>query len=468
MNPFINPVTGIPFLKNFLFDAKRLQASSHKNINKYRNQALQKIIKYADTVPLYHIKYKAFNLHPNDIEGIKDIEKIPFISKQDIVASYPNGILPEHYKKKNTRIVSTAGSTGKQISVFTDFSIYSGGIGASLRIYKQLNLNWRTSRLANIGNFNPNMADSTAENLFYSKASFIYPKDTHLSVNAFLPVKDIISKLNHFKPDIIYSYPATFFNLACYKRKGYGEHINPKALLVSGSVLEPYTRSYVEEAFGCKMYNGYGSVETSSEAPIAFECREGTWHINYDFFHVEVVNENQEIIENGKRGHIVVTRLFGKATPIIRYTGLDDWVILSDTEACPCGLRTPIIKDGVEGRKSDSIILPDGRLFPAASFANLYSILNELKTRKVRQFQIIQKKLDEIDILIIIDEDLREIGPSVDLILKKIQEIHQRKAGPNVQINVKEVTHISSQMGKPAPLVISLIRPDKGYTVIGE
>jgi len=468
MNPFLNPVTGIPFLKNFFFDAQRLHTFSHKKIDKYRDKALAKIVRYADTVPLYRSKYHAANLHPMDIKGIKDVTKLPFISKQDIVNHFPNDILPRGYKKKNARIVSTAGSTGKQVSIFTDFSIFSGGIGASLRIYAQLNLNWRTSRLANIGNFNPNMADSTAENLFYSKASFVYRRGKHLSLNAFLPVKDIISELDLFKPDVIYSYPATFFHLAFYKRKGYGNNINPKALLVSGSVLEPYTRTYVEEAFGCKMYNGYGSVESSSEAPIAFECQEGTWHINYDLFHIEAINEEQEIIENGKRGHIVVTRLFGKATPIVRYTGMDDWVVLSDDEACSCGLHTPIIKGGVEGRKSDSVVLPDGRLFPAASFASLYSILNDLKTRKVKQFQIVQKRLDEIDILVIFDEDLRDIGPSVDLIFKKIQEIHQKKAGPNVQINVKEVTTIPSKKGKPAPLVISYVRPDKGYKIIEE
>jgi phenylacetate-CoA ligase len=468
MNPFLNPVTGIPFLKNFLFDAQRLRTYSPEKIMKYRDKALRRTLRYADSVPLYHSTYQAAGLSVESITGINDIIKLPFVSKQDIVGHFPNEILPRRYSKENTRIVSTAGSTGKQISIYTDFSIFSGGIGATLRIFDSLRLNWRTSRLANIGNFNPNMADSTAENLFYSKASIVYSKKKHIALNAFLPIQEIITQLDRFKPDIMYSYPATFFHLAYYKRKGYGEHINPKALLVSGSVLEPYTRSYVEEAFGCKMHNGYGSVETFSEAPIAFECREGTWHINYDFFHVEAIDENKKLVENGTRGHIVVTRLFGKATPIVRYTGLDDWVVLSDDEECACGLHTPVLKGGVEGRKSDSVVLPDGRLFPAASFASLYSVLNDLKTRKVRQFQIVQKKLDEIDILVIIDEDLRDVGPSVDVIFEKIKEIHQKKAGPGVQINVREVQDIPSQKGKPAPLVISHIRPEKGYKIIDE
>ena len=311
------------------------------------------------------------------------------------------------------------------------------------------------------------MADSTAENLFYSKASFVYGKNTRFSINAFLPMKEIMAQLDRFKPDIIYSYPSTFFQIAYYKRKGLGEHITPKAFLTGGSVLEPYTRAYVEETFGCKMHNVYESVE-SLGAPMAFECNEGTWHINYDFFHIESTNEEMKPVEAGKRGHIVVTRLYGKATPIVRYTGMDDWVAISEDEVCACGLHTPVLKGGVEGRKSDSVVLPDGRVFPAASFASLYSILNDLKTRKVKQFQIVQKKLDEIDILVIIDEDLRNVGPSLDVIFEKIKEIHQKKAGPGVQITVREVQDIPSQKGKPAPLVISHIRPEKGYKVIDE
>ena len=467
MNPFLNPVTCIPLLKNYLFDTRRLNTSSLEKIRRYQTKMLLRILRYADTVPLYHEKYEAADLDIRDIHTIMDVPRIPFVSKPDLVASFPNGLLPQNYKRKNVHLVSTSGSTGKQVSLYTDLSIFIGGIGALLRTYDQLHLNWRTSRIANIGNFNPNMADSTAENLFYSKASFVYGKNTRLSINAFLPMKEIITQLNQFKPDIIYSYPATFFQLAYYKRKGQGEYINPKAFLTGGSVLEPYTRAYVEETFRCKMHNVYESVE-SLGAPMAFECDEGTWHINHDFFYMEAIDGDMKPVENGKRGHVVVTRLYGKATPIIRYTGMDDWVAISEAETCACGLHTPVLKGGVEGRKSDSVVLPDGRVFPAASFASLYSILNELKTRKVKQFQIIQKKLDEIEILVIIDEDLRNVGPSLEVIFEKIKQIHQKKAGPAVQITVREVQDIPAPKGKPAPLVISLIKPEKGYKVIDD
>ena len=275
-----------------------------------------------------------------------------------------------------------------------------------------------------------------------------------------------MKKLDEFRPDSILTYPVTYQNLAYLKNKGFGKNVNPKVLVVSGYILDDYTRSYVEEAFGCKMYNGYGAAETSSEAPIAFECKHNKWHVNYDFFHVETINKNMELVESGKNGHIVVTRLFGKATPLIRYTGLDDWVTLTEDYECSCGFCTPLFKDGVEGRKDTSVILPDGRVFPSASFAILSVVLNRLKTRKVLQFQIIQKKLEEIDILLIIDEDLRDKDPPIDVLFDKIKEVYQKKVGPNVAINIKEVKEIKSRPNKPAPLVISKLTREERERII--
>ncbi|MDH7506393.1 MAG: hypothetical protein QHH15_01195, partial [Candidatus Thermoplasmatota archaeon] len=262
--------------------------------------------------------------------------------------------------------------------------------------------------------------------------------------------------------------PVTYQHLAYLKKKGFGKNVNPKVLIVSGYLLDEYTRNYVEEAFNCKMYNGYGAAETSSEAAIAFECIKKTWHINHDFYHIETIDDNMNTVETGKIGHIVVTRLFGKATPLIRYTGLDDWVTLTDYYECSCGLCTPTFKFGVEGRRNTSIILPDGRIFPAASFAILSPILNKMKTRKVKQFQIIQKKLDEIDIMIVIDEDLRNTDPPTDVLFDKIKKLYQEKVGNKVTINVIEVKDIPSEKNKPAPIVISNLSQEEREKIIDQ
>ncbi len=423
-------------------------------------------MKYAYTVPLYHDKYKKAGLHPEDIKEMRDITKLPFITKKDLVDNYPNGIIPPHYDIKKAYVVSTSGSTGKPVSSFLDFSVYSEGVGASLRIMKAYDLNWRKTRYVNIGTFVSGKADEVARQAFFSQAKFAYSSSNYIGINAFEPIKEIMKKLDEIKPDAILSYPVTYQNLAYLKMKGYGKNVHPKVLLVGGYLLDEYTRNYVEEAFGCKMCNGYGAAETSSEASIAFECVNKTWHINTDFYHVETIDENLQLVGNGEIGHIVVTRLFGKATPIIRYTGLDDWVTLTEEYDCECGLTTPTFREGVEGRRSSSIILPDGRIYPAATFANLSDVFNKMKTRKVKQFQIVQKKVDEFDILIIIDEGLRNADPPVDELFKRVKDVYQEKVGQDVKINVKEVNDIESPPNKPASQVISLITQKERERII--
>ena len=466
MNPFLNPITGFPFLKHFFLDPGRLNRLSKEQIEKYRDKAFRRIIKYAYSVPLYHRKYKEAGINIDDIKGIKDISKLPFITKKELVDNFPDGIIPPNYNKNKAYTVSTSGSTGKPVNLYLDFSVFSEGVGASLRNFHSYNLNWRKSRYANIGNFTPGKADDVANQAFFSKARFAYSSKNHISLNAFEPIKDVMRKLDDFKPDAILTYPVTYQHLAYLKKKGFGKNVNPKALLVSGYLLDEYTRSYVEEAFGCKMYNGYGAAETSSEAAVAYECTKKTWHINYDFYHVETIDENMEIVGPGKIGHIVVTRLFGKATPLIRYTGLDDWVTLTDYKQCGCGLYTPTFKEGVEGRRNTSIILPDGKIFPAASFEILSPILKKMKTKKVKQFQIIQKNLNEIDILIVIDEDLRNIEPQTEELFDKIKKIYQDKVGNKININVIEVKEIPSEKNKPAQLVISNLSQEEREKII--
>jgi phenylacetate-CoA ligase len=468
MNPFINPVTGIPFLKHIFLDPKRLIKMSPKQLENYRNKALRKIVKYAYTVPVYHQKYRAAGIYPGDIKSAKDIIKLPFITKKDLVDNYPDGIIPNNFDKSKAVVISTSGSTGKPVSVFFDFYVYSEGIGAIIRTSVVHKYNWRKVKYANVGNFSPGKADEAASRIFYNSGKFAYSSKKYGTFSAFEPIKKVMKKLDEFKPDVMLSYPITYLNLAILKNKGFGKNVNPKILLVSGYVLDDYTRSYVEDAFNCKMYNGYGGAETSSESPIAFECPQKKWHINQDYFHVETIDDSMKLIDTEKIGHIVVTRLFGKGTPIIRYTGLDDWVKLTDYYECGCGICTPTFKDGVEGRRNTSIILPDGRIFPSASFAIISVVLNKMQTRKVKQFQIIQNKLDDIEILIVIDEDLKDANPSIDILFKKIKEIYEDKVGPGITITIKEAAEkdIKSESNKPAPLVISHISHKEWENII--
>lgn len=459
MNPFLNPINSFTFFKNYLTDMKRLKKLPAEQMKKFRDKSFKKIVKYAYKVPLYHNKYKKAGINPNNIKGIEDIEKLPFISKEDIIKNFPDKITPINYNTKKALVHCTGGTTGKPLYLYYDFSLAARSTIIGIRDVDLINLNWRKSKFAYIGEFDPNRGGSIYLNNFLSHARKFNPLSNLFYIDINNTIKEIMKQLEFFQPDTIHSNPAVLHQLAFLKNKGFGKKLNPQVLTTGGSILDKYTCEYVENIFNCPVLNIYSSVEAGGS--IAFECLKKTWHINHDFYEIEAIDKNCELVVEGERGKIVLTRLWGSGTPIIRYTGMDDWIKLSKNFNCPCGLNTPYFIDGVEGRSRADIILPNGKIFSEASFCSiLVSVTHKLKTYKIKQYQIIQKKIDEIEIDIVIDDELRNVGPSVDKLFESIKNVYKEMTGDKVRILVNEVKEIKSESFiKPPPVVISNVKP---------
>jgi phenylacetate-CoA ligase len=335
-----------------------------------------------------------------------------------------------------------------------------------IRDLKQFDLNWKKTKMAHIGNFNPCRIDLVAKEQFDKYINPHLLKDKRLNLDVSIPTIELINYLDKFNPDVILSYPTTFQHLAFLKRKGHGKNINATVLYCAGSILDEYTRKYVQDSFMCPLLNTYQSVE--AHGVIATECIEGNWHINWDFYNVEAMDEDGEIVAPGERGHLIITRMWGKGTPIVRYTGMDDWVRINPLKECKCGLTTPVIEGGVEGRIGANIVLPSGKIFPAGAFCFVEPVLTKYKSFKIKQYQVVQKKTDEIEILIIIDEELRNVGVSVDIIKKEIKQNYEKKVGPEVKVTIREVDEIKNDEHpeKPAPIVVTKVKLEEGFKIL--
>jgi len=107
MNSFYNPVFLTKLLKSYIFDINRLWELNNKELEKFQSKKLRKMVKYAYTVPMYHDIYKKAGVHPDDIKDIKDIIKLPTVSKHDFAKYYPDGIVSSKINKKKLIRVST-------------------------------------------------------------------------------------------------------------------------------------------------------------------------------------------------------------------------------------------------------------------------------------------------------------------------------------------------------------------------
>ena len=457
MNPFYNPAFLLRIARSYLSDIKRIWHIDIEALQRYQDKAIRKMVRYAYTVPLYNRKYKEHGVHPSDIKGRKDIKKLPFISKNDLKEHYPDDIIPKRFDKKHALLVSTSGSTGKPVFVYLDkFSSIRSLIGFA-RELKVYGGHWKKSRSALIIDMEPG---SVEEAWFASSAVPLLKRFMSLQNISYLHIgnkpENIMKELDKFNPEFIGSDPNMLRQLAYLKNEGKGKDVNPIRLFSGGTILDSYTRKYIEKAFDAQVMDAYGTTEGG---PLAFECLKGNYHVHSDFVYLEFLDDENEPVPYNTPGHIVITKLYGGGTPIIRYTGIDD-VATPIEKQCDCGITTEMIKQ-IEGRATDLIVLPSGKTLSPLTMTGIPAkTMEEFGSYKIKQFQIYQHSIDVVDIYIVIEEEQRNVGVPVKQLLDELQKRFSEKIGQGIKVTVKEVKTVKQVRPDsriPAPVVISKV-----------
>src|SRR5207253_2555145 len=106
-------------------------------------------------------------------------------------------------------------------------------------------------------------------------------------------------------------------------------------------------------AWGKEPFNQYSATETADIAAEHRRCRH--MHLFEDLLLAEVVDDCYHPVPRGVYGsRVLVTTLFSRTQPLIRYE-LNDSVRLSP-DTCACGLPFAIV-DGIQGRVEDTLSL---------------------------------------------------------------------------------------------------------------
>jgi len=87
--------------------------------------------------------------------------------------------------------------------------------------------------------------------------------------------------------------------------------------------------------------------------------------------------------------------------------------------------------------------------------------MKKLGTDKIQQFQIIQENYNKIRFLLVIDDDLRNVGPSVERICREIKKEGEKRIGDNVVVEVLEVDEVRREGNLPPPVIISKVKHDE-------
>ena len=95
-----------------------IETAPREKILEIQNEKIVRQVKHVwDNVPYYRDLMMKKGVTPDDIKGVDDIKKLPFLSKADLRDAYPYGLLAVPLKDC-VRIQSTSGTTGKRVVAF--------------------------------------------------------------------------------------------------------------------------------------------------------------------------------------------------------------------------------------------------------------------------------------------------------------------------------------------------------------
>jgi phenylacetate-CoA ligase len=167
-----------------------------------------------------------------------------------------------------------------------------------------------------------------------------------------------------------------------------------RGVFTGGEVLEDRVRARAEGLLGVTVADNYGSTE----AFLAWQCPEGSYHVNAEHVLLEIVGEQGRPVAPGEMGRVLVTTLENRLMPLVRYE-IGDYAT-AEEGPCACGRTLPRI-GRVVGRGINLFRMPDGRLRSPWRLVGPLKILPHL-----RQFQIVQATVERYVVRYVAEQSL--------------------------------------------------------------
>jgi len=361
-------------------------------------------------IVLFHLQNNAFYKDLTGMTTFTNWEDLPVLNKKNLQKPLMDR-LSKGYFPKNSYVNKTSGSSGTPFIFAKDKYCHALTWASNIYRFGWYGIDFNTSYQARfygipmdfIGNKKERFKDFLSHRFRFS----IFDLSDEV-------LEKILKKFQDKKFDYINGYTSSIVLFAKFlqKRNIVLTAICPtlKVCMVTSEMLFEEDKLLLEKQFGIPIVNEYGASELDL---IAFESRsvgtQGEWQVNSETLFVEILDENNKAVPNGTEGRIVITSLFNKAHPFIRYE-IGDIGILDEKST----LQKPILKKLI-GRTNDVAILPSGKKSPGLTFYYVTKSIIE-DDGNVKEFVIKQTKIDTFEIEYVSENEL-------DLV--QIQKIEQ-------------------------------------------
>ncbi len=327
-----------------------------EQIQALQSERLTEQVKYVyENVKFYHDKMDELGVKPEDVKGIDDLHKLPFIDKNDLRDQYPYGLLGVPLSEC-VRIQSTSGTTGRRVVSF----------------YTQEDIDvWEECCARAIV-----AAGGTKDDVCHVCYGYgLFTGGPGLNGGSHkvgcltLPMSSgnterQLQFMTDLGSTILCCTPSYAANLGeTINERGLRDQIKLKAGIFGAEPWTEEMRKNIEKSLGIKAYDIYGLTEISGPG-VSFECEEQRgMHIQEDHFIPEIINpDTGEVLPEGEIGELVFTCITKKAFPLLRYRTRD--LCYLTRKKCSCG-RTHIRMHKPMGRSDDMMVVKGVNVWPS-------------------------------------------------------------------------------------------------------
>lgn len=404
-------------------EAEESQWKPRKELEEFQLHALRDLLsESSQAVPYHKRRWQELGLNLGALQSLKDFQVWPIMTRADMNA-HGNEML----SSRVTDILwkATGGSSGEPLRFALNLDSNDRRTAMTHRGYnwagagpgsKQIHL-WGTA-LGNISWIRRKKVELHQAFQRQKLLSCFEMDDDSMLAYA--------KSIDRYRPDSIIAYTNPIYELAMFLEREGRKVFSPKSIVVGAEKLHDYQRETIERVFNSPVFETYGSREFML---IGAECElhQGL-HLSMENLIVEILNDDLTLTASGEEGNVVITDLFNRGMPFIRYANGDRAV--AGFAECSCGRGLPLLSK-VAGRELDVLILPNGKRLPGEFFPHL---LKDFPW--VKQFQVVQESRDQIALRIV------EREATEDQVRDQLRTAIQNALGGHATIQLELVAEI--------------------------
>ena len=335
---------------------KEIETMPLDELQKLQSERLKEQVKHVyENVAPYRKKMDEMGVKPEDINGIEDLHKLPFITKDDLRDEYPYGYVAVPLDEC-VRIQSTSGTTGRRVVAFytkEDIEIWEDCCARAIVAAGGSNKDvCHVCYGYGLFTGGPGLNGGS-----HKVGCLTLPMSSGNTERQLQFMEDLGST-------IICCTPSYALNLGeAIKEKGIKDKLKLKAGIFGAEPWTEEMRHDIEDALGIKAYDIYGLTEISGPG-VSFECEaQAGMHIQEDHFIAEIIDpETGEVLPEGSVGELVFSCITKKAFPLLRYRTRD--LCILTREKCSCG-RTHVRMKKPTGRSDDMMVIKGVNVWPS-------------------------------------------------------------------------------------------------------